>query len=300
MALNIISKKNVHPIILPILSFTDIYGQFNAYFEMNPSINIDKDGNVIILVRNVDYRIFAKNKFTIYNNPTNSLYIKMTGKIDEEENINLENFTLENINYNYPLPKYSSFWTGMEDIRFINSSDLLITIPELNPSGNPCIFKGILSNNQIHSFIQCFPNTIEKNWMPFTNKNGDSSVIYSLSPFIIKSIESDDFVEIKLNENISYDLKDYHGSTNGIQYKDNCYLFLIHVSREKSYHRWLEYNIFTNEVNISKEFVFFQYSYIEFSTSLCFFKNRIFVSLGVNDMKAFIIELSLTEIEKCL
>jgi hypothetical protein len=50
MSLNIIPKHNIHPIIIPILYFKDINGQHNSFFEMNPSLNIDLDGNTIILI----------------------------------------------------------------------------------------------------------------------------------------------------------------------------------------------------------------------------------------------------------
>jgi hypothetical protein len=51
------------------------------------------------------------------------------------------------------------------------------------------------------------------------------------------------------------------------------------------------------QISVSKEFVFFKYSYIEFPTNLCLFDNRIFISLGVNDIKAFIIEILINELE---
>jgi hypothetical protein len=90
-------------------------------------------------------------------------------------------------------------------------------------------------------------------------------------------------------------LENYHGSTNGIKYtplnkSDETILFLIHQNADKTYHRWLLFNCKTNEIILSREFHFFQYSYIEFPISLSIFDERIFISLGINDDKAFIIE----------
>jgi hypothetical protein len=47
MNLNIINKQSIHPIIIPILYFKDIYNQDNSFFEMNPSLHINEKGNVV-------------------------------------------------------------------------------------------------------------------------------------------------------------------------------------------------------------------------------------------------------------
>ncbi len=296
MSLNIINKQNIYPIIIPILYFKDKYNHHNSFFEMNPSLHIDLKGNVVILIRNIDYRIFSENKFTTYNHPTNSIYMKMTGNIIKNEKMNIENFTLEKIEYNYDLPVYPTFWKGIEDIRFINETDMLVTVPECNKDGNPCIFKAIITNNKIHTFKVCLPNKIEKNWMPFLNTDGKNKVIYSLNPFLIKSIEEEEFEKWELEESLLFQLKYYHGSTNGIYYK-NHFWFLIHIKKERVYHKWVKMDTINKQINVSKEFVFFAHSYVEFPTNLCLFDNRIFISLGVNDIKAFIIEIALNELE---
>ena len=47
----IIKKVNIIPIITPQICFIDRFNNVNSYTEMNPSLNIDTNGNVIILVR---------------------------------------------------------------------------------------------------------------------------------------------------------------------------------------------------------------------------------------------------------
>jgi hypothetical protein len=296
MSLNVIRKQNIYPIIIPILHFVDRYNHHNSFFEMNPSLHIDTEGNVVILIRNIDYRIFGENKFTTYNHPTNSIYMIMRGNIVKNEKMDIENFSFEKIDYNYDLPTYPTFWKGMEDIRFVSKTEILVTVPECNIGGNPCILKAIITDNKIHSFKECLPNKIEKNWMPFLNSDGINKVIYSLEPFLIKSIEDEDFEKWELEEDISLQLKNYHGSTNGIYY-NNYYWFLIHIKKDRIYHKWIKIDIIKKQIHVSKEFVFFTHSYVEFPTNLCLFDNRIFISLGVNDIKAFIIEIALDELE---
>jgi hypothetical protein len=129
--------------------------------------------------------------------------------------------------------------------------------------------------------------------MPFdTNK-----VIYSLDPFIVKDILEDNKTEIGTTDETKLQLKGFHGSTNGVKYDDNYTLFLIHINRDKVYHKWLLFNPNTNEMKLSKEFLFFSHAYIEFTCSLCRYENRFFISVGVNDDKAYIIETDITTID---
>lgn len=298
MATNI-RKKTIHPIILSQLLFTDCFGKVNSYVEMNPSMYIDDIGNVKILVRLVNYRKFHNKTFTMNENFSKSVYVLMTGVINTYTDLNLDTFESQMIQVNYNIPTYNTFWIGLEDIRFIDKDTILAIVPECNLLGNPSIFKASLEENIIHSFIDCKPNQVEKNWMPFMNMNTKKViVIYSVCPFKLKNIETDEFTDICLSEKQSQELHGYNGSTNGILFLNtNSFLFLIHINKEKSYHKWILYNDTTNEIKTSNCFTFFQHSYIEFPISLCQYNETIFVSLGINDDKAFIIEIEPLVIE---
>lgn len=300
---NILYKTHVYPIIIPLKMYTDRNNQDNSFYDMNPSIHVDSNGDVKILVRSVNYRKFYDKKFTMYENHSRSIYTLLTGKINSNELLNLDNFEVQDLFYNYLIPTYPTYWKGIEDIRFINRDSILAIIPECNEKGNPSIFRATLDCNIVHSFISCKPNIVEKNWMPYTDDKNNEMVIYSLNPFKLKQIDDEIFTEITFSEEIMKQLEDYHGSTNGIEYItlnkiDESILFLIHKNADKTYHRWLLFNYKTNEIMLSKEFHFFQYSYIEFPVSLSIFNERIFISLGINDDKAFIIETTKKEIEK--
>jgi hypothetical protein len=191
---------------------------------------------------------------------------------------------------------------GLEDIRFIDSKNIIVTIPECNVNGNPSIFKANLDNNVVTNFKICKPNNIEKNWMPYKDISKDIfKVIYSLNPFYIKSIDNDDCEEIVLSQKLKDILKNYHGSSNGIDYNYNERLFIIHCNMNRTIHRFVLFNLNDKSIKLSNEFVFFNNSYIEFTCSLSKYitKNgdiRIFISIGVNDDKAFIIETTLDNI----
>jgi len=291
-------KKNIYPIILPQKFYVDRYHNSNAYIEMNPSMYIDASGNIKILVRCINYRKYLNKSFTMFENYSNSLYAILYGKIEEGWNLDIDNFGVYNIEYKYDLPVYPSYWKGLEDIRFIDEETLLVTIPECNPCGNPSVFRAKTENNRIHSFTHCRPNTIEKNWMPYKSIDGKEMVIYSLSPFTIKEVEGDVFEKLWFLEEIHELLEGCNGSTNGILYDETneIYLFLIHKNKERVYHRWLLFNIVKNEIKVSFEFTFFRYSYIEFPVSLAKWGERVFISIGVNDDKAFILETEMNSI----
>jgi len=298
----IFPKKDIIPIIVSQIYFQDRFNNINTFVEMNPSINIEENGDIIILVRCVNYRKFNNRSFTLYGTNSNSVYYILKGNIKDREKLDIENFESTIINTIFNLPTYPTYWFGLEDIRFINSNKILVNVPELNEGGKPSIFKAELNENKITNFMPCKPNSnAEKNWMPYFDNNNNNDcpkVIYSLYPFLIKSIDEDDMQEIQVSESIKENLKGYHGSTNGITKNNNERLFLIHINREKTYHRWLLFNIETNDIQVSEEFLFFKITHIEFTCSLSMFRDRIFISLGVNDDKAFIIETCIEDIMK--
>jgi len=280
-------KKQVYPILTPQICFRDKYANLNAYVEMNPSMNIDEMGNVIILVRCVNYRKFFDRQFTMYENHSYSHYYIFRGAIQNDgQPLDIDNYSIEHLKHEYSRQTYATYWKGIEDIRFIDSENVLTIVPECNPGGNPSIFWAKLDGSMLHSFVDCRPNIVEKNWMPF-NKN---KVIYSLEPFVVKDILDDNQTTIDVSEENKQLLKGYHGSTNGVQYNDKYLLFLIHLNKDKVYHKWMLFNPDTCEVKLSSEFIFFRHAYIEFTCSLCKYNERMFISVGVNDDKAYIIE----------
>ena len=294
----IFPKKNIYPILVPQNCFIDKNNNQNSYVEMNPSMFITKDGKVTILIRCVNYIKFFNKGFTMFEQFSNSIYHIMNGNIIDNDSLNLESFIMNKLSYTYSTPSFYTYWKGLEDIRFVRTNKLLVTVPECNSKGNPSIFYATLNETNVQDFIDCKPNIVEKNWMPYIGINDEEYVIYSLSPFYIKKILDDNLIKINIKKKNEDFLKNYHGSTNGIIYNKIYRLFLIHITNEKTYHRWLLFNLENQEIYLSKEFVFFNHSYIEFTCSLCDFNQRIFVSLGVNDNKAFIIEINLNDILK--
>ena len=281
--------KNIHPIILDEIVYIDKYNLISSYVAMNPSIHIDMDGNTKILVRYVNYNKYKYNQYILHEDKSISKYKILTGQIKENELLDLNNFEVNIVEYDYNIPTYNTYWLGLEDIRMINYNNLIVTIPECNSNGNPSLFYAQLTDNKIHSFQDCYPNIQEKNWMPYLDNSNNCYVIYSVYPFKVKKLIEEEYLNINLHNE---ELKDYHGSTNGVEYKNNR-LFLIHINKEhKVFHRWLLFDIVKNIIHISKEFTFFKHTYIEFPVNLSIFNERIFISIGINDSQAYILETS--------
>lgn len=293
--MNIIPKKNIFPIIIPTILYNDRWNNQDSFIEMNPTMVINNEGEYTILIRTVNYRKNRNKASVCYGTDSASIYHTIQGQINEEFNLDNCSVSISKIQYN--LPRYKTWWYGLEDIRFIDKETILVCVPELNPNGEPCIFRAKVSGDIIGDFERCEPNMIEKNWMPFTYNN-EYKVIYSLSPFIIKSIVENDMEEIILDEETKKKLKGWHGSTNGIDLFGEK-LFLIHKNElYKTFNMWLLYNPQSKKITISNPFNFFKYSFIEFACSLSVYNNKIFVGLGINDSKAFIIELDQYDIMK--
>lgn len=271
--------RRIVPIMFPKQQYKDRFGEPNAFVDMNPSMFIRPDGKVTLLVRRVNYRKYADKQFSLGSYPSQSKYLVATGNVAD-----LTRWHVEPLRIQYGTMTYPTYWSGPEDIRFITENQVLATIPECNPSGQPAMFEASLEGSQMHSVRPCHPREMEKNWMPYT----ENRVVYSLSPFCVKGILEPELETVECN---LPELEGYHGSTNGVPYRGDHRLFLVHINRERTYHRWLLFDPSKKTVKVSDEFVFFQHSYIEFPLSLCEHGGKLYVSLGVNDEAAYILEI---------
>ncbi len=286
----VIEKYAICPIIIPTQMYIDTYGNQNSYIAMNPSLWIANDGSFICMVRTVNYLKYKNKAFKIYGPSSNSIYTILRGQLRNGEfQIDDANCSICTIDYN--LPRSHSLGYVIEDVRFIDANTILTCIPECNNS-IPCIFKGELQGSTCTNFVRCSPSHYEKNWMPFT-VDGEQFVIYSVSPFVIKSCIEDSNQTISLSETLATQLQGYHGSTNGVHEEDGGFLFLIHKNViESVIHRWLRYHPITHAIQVSEPFVCFPSSYIEFPCSLSSYDDKLFIGLGVNDSQAMIITIT--------
>ena len=269
---------NVIPIITPQKYFINQYGIPDAYCTNNLALYIEDNGYITMLIRNVNYKRFH-NKVCITGFATSmSEYSMLSGP-------DFNHLEYQDIIYDWGvLPQYPTHWFGMEDIRFIDRYRLLITCPERNTSGIPCLFYGVIKNNVITLLQRLEPSRIEKNWLPYGNED---KLIYHVSPFTIKSIFKDDRMIIDIGEEQSK-LEGYHGSTNCVPYKGEL-LFLTHLYTDKTVHRWVTFNPETLKVKVSKPFSYMKHSFIEINSSLQYYNGIYYVTLAIHEDKIYVV-----------
>ena len=154
-------KKQVYPLITPQICFNDKYNNTNSFVEMNPSLYVSETGKITILVRCVNYRKFFDKQFTMYEHHSYSHYYILRGQIQDGEPLDIEKYSINRLCHEYLRPTYSSYWKGLEDVRFLNEKQIIAIVPECNPGGNPSLFYATLEGSLLHSFIECKPSIIE-------------------------------------------------------------------------------------------------------------------------------------------
>ena len=246
-----------------------MYGTRAAWAPMNPALYVRPDGSYVLAIRTVNYAKFDDDSFTLFEPRSHTRYWIQRG--GDVESLQADAAAAEPLEIEYgQRTVHPTYWTGVEDLRFVNDTTVLVCVPELTSGGHPSLFLATLAAT-LHSFTHLRPNSSpQKNWMPFGN-----DFVYQLYPLQVL----DQPVRGYYTE-----LKDYHGSTCGVPYKDG-WLFLIHKRKE---HRWLWLG---TSVHVSPPFTFFHHSYIEFCCSLAHYKETYYIGLGVNDASAFIVSV---------
>ena len=287
-----IQTHNIIPIVVPQKYYVDQYGLHNAYFENNLSLFIH--GNkVILLIRQINYRKFKNQHYTLGSQHSISHYCMMVGNMDGDKFVNIVHY---DIIYDWNnFTETDAQYKGMDDIRFINHKDLLVICSDRNVNLKPCLFHATLESNVITLRERLQPSVLEKNWMPYRYRD-NYFVIYHVSPFTVKSIFNDDRRVIELDDNVNKKLEGYHGSTNGIEFKGEL-LFLIHrytciYGISKIVHRWVMFDPIHDTVKVSEEFSFFNYSFLEFNCSIQYYNGLYYLSLAVNEDKIYVVVLT--------
>ena len=279
------TPTRIWPLLCPQIPFKDRYGNYSPFLEMNPAAIYDETiQEWIVIVRGVNYRKLINKSFTLYHHPAHSVYWIAHGP-------DLDKLVFTELKYSYGnLPQYPSYWNGIEDARFVDPKTIIVTVPQLSEGGKPTMFKcDLIDLARLENFRRLEPSSKpEKNWMPFSN----NKVVYDVCPFVVKDLYTAEAQLFQLPPDTEELLKGYHGSTNGIQWQlPNQYLFLIHKMEDKMVNRWIVLNLDTKEIKVSNPFCFFHHSYIEFPCSLTYHKNKLIVGMGVNDDKAFLVEV---------
>jgi hypothetical protein len=142
---------------------------------------------------------------------------------------------------------------------------------------------------------------VEKNWMP-VESDGELSVIYSVNPFELMSIEEGNPV-LQYTRPYNGDIVEYRGSSQAIRYKVG-FLCVVHRSiivgwRRIYLHRFVLFDNDWGIARMSKEF-FIEKKGAEFCAGLANKGDRYVISYGLRNIHARVVEMPGSLVERLL
>lgn len=283
----VMCKQKILPIMAP---WKKMDGTQNRLREVNPSLHLlnQETGYFRGVVRLISYIKFPDQSFETWLYPTQSVNIGFEGHLDRPDE-----WTFHDLDVDYDRPVYPTHWQGVEDIRFLSSSQLVASVPELNADGEPSLFLITYRENTLSHFIPLprFQH-VEKNWMPFED---GKKFIYQIQPLRVYDTESGTLSDPLFLNGAPPGIDESHGSTNGVPW-DQGWLFLIHHGHQ---HRFFHLKNAGENPVFSTSFVLFATSHIEFICSLSHHHGLLWLSAGVNDDNAYLIAILPTDISWC-
>lgn len=201
--------------------------------------------------------------------------------------------------------KHTSYTTGLEDCRLLSDSELLAVTLDTNNRWKPEMSYVKFENNKITSIqplsIECFPLSIEKNWIPIQRWDSEIHIWHFSNPFR--------FLRLNLQTGKGSVIKEYPGLSGTIHNasivklpgSDN-FLGSVRVKEGYKYKHSL-FLLFDSEYNllsISEPFRFFEEYEKDISYEMCmnmFIKNeQLFCVVSVNDKYSAVLKTPLTSV----
>lgn len=243
---NILSDQNQNTLKLIGQSLPEIQNSLDEFTSSTPSLTTNSNGDLIVNVRYVNYRINDKggyeNKGTI---ATKNVIAQFTLNESNEYELKKE-FVIK---YN---EDYDNLYVGLEDVRLFTmkgSNDIYFNANRGLDYHNIVIEHGIIDMREGYGdtkseFIKIEnQRQVEKNWVLFENNQSQMKIIYNWSPLIIGNIVASQdqvvsngtppMIFEKTHEISSpYFFKHLRGSTNGVKIGNEIWFICHTVSYE--------------------------------------------------------------------
>jgi len=286
----------------------------NTFGGMNPSVFIDKDGDILVNVRVVNY--------ILYHSENKQLYPSRWGPLaylhpEKDQRLVTENY-LVRLNSDLVmtdctkvemLELHQPIWefVGLEDARLVYWDDYyLIGVRRdttTNGVGRMELTKIALDKeNWVAKEVdrKRIPAPVpdasycEKNWMPVLDR--PYHFVKWSSPVEVVEFDGTQTKQVSVRQGIQ-PAKDQRGGSQLIRW-GNCYISITHeVDLFKNYlnqkdgiyrHRLCVYDDQLNLVGLSKEFSFLDFR-IEFCVGIAEYQNDLLISFAVADNAAFVL-----------
>jgi glycosyltransferase involved in cell wall biosynthesis len=258
-----------------------------GYAACNPSV-INKDGQLVMLVRTVNYKINEEGGYDIRDGD---------GACSDHNPIHTRNFLVHSqstVELSLPEqePQYLSV-RGFEDSRLFMWNDelwTLSTVREWNKEGWCEQVLAALAMTDRHSYTSCqklLPKERrhEKNWMPWV-RNGELCFVYRLGTLVS---DSGEFIA---RHDCGLDVSRISGGSQVVQLDERTWIALVHeaCSIPGRYNRYYQHRFVSfwpdgRVDRISAPF-FFHDRQIEFAAGLAVFGKQLMCSYGVMDREA--------------
>lgn len=279
----------------------------NNHNICNPSIILYND-ELILNVREVSYSFNIETNLYTYDKTIDTYnHLIKNIKIVNNKLISNSDVVLE-LNDD-KLKIYEHYITGFEDLRLLTYNNEIYgtcTAIATNPDVTNEIILFKINDNKINNVLRLkgYENhKCQKNWMPFVNNN-KINFLYSMDPFIIlePNMETGE-CKIVVNKKFDFDMKNYRGSSQLIDY-DNGWLFIIHTvlfinSKRKYVHRFVHMDKSFNNIRISPLFYFIKKT-IEFVAGLVEYDNKLFITYGYEDKLAYMAQINAESVKNIL
>ena len=263
----------------------EFFSSFKDYNPCNPSLLYYK-GRLIMNVKNVNFLIMPKNKCLRIDKSEGNLDTKNFRYILDKNLDIIEKPKIFNSQNQTKCLLVKSYVQGFEDVRLFEYKDeiwYVASCSEMNKTPQM-----VLGNDRIVIPLRYKKTECEKNWLPFVYKD-KLLMIYDYSPFEIIEVNPETgicFPYLKTELNLGL-----RGSCVPIKYKDG-YLFAVHKLINDDgrlyYFRLMTMDSDLNIKNISLPFRMTSKSKIQYLMGLEIIEDKIYLSWGDQDKKAYV------------
>jgi len=288
---NCLSTQNKNVLSIIGFSIPEIQVKLGEFRKSTPSICINKDGDLVVNTRFVNYRIDEEGKYRNVGNIA-SINVVTIIDIENEEWSIIKEFVLD-----YET-KYDNLYIGLEDIRIFTRKDNEAVYFNANRGlsyHNIKIEHGtidMIQKRTCSGFINMEgQHEVEKNWLLFEDANGKMKIIYNWAPLVIGNIEADSteqpnkamtFVKTHSIETPFF-FKHIRGSTNGVRVGDEIW-FICHMvsyeDRRYYYHIFIALDAATYEVKRYTPYFTFQKEKVEYTLGFVYFESTQEIMIG--------------------
>jgi tetratricopeptide (TPR) repeat protein len=217
-------------------------------------------------------------------------------------------------------------YQGIEDVRIHNHKDKIHFIgcvqseylPDLSGKEPPRIRIGLgevdTKSNLLKPKVINFPSLIppipgsfnlrdcEKNWVYFTDFEGNLRVVYEWYPFTYGIIKDDSLVILSKNEEVPGFFRELRGSTNGVRIGDElwflCHIVYLEEIPRHYFHIFVIFDIKTMKFKRHSMMFKFTESVIEYCLGFVIKGNQMSISYSTMDRTSNVMVINKDQIEK--